>query len=395
MARMISGLGDWIFLIAMPLYIFDITKSTIATGSMFIIQMLPRLLFGSIAGTFVDKRNKKWTLVIVDVVRAVALALLFFVPSGQLWAFLVIAFIQNLVGTLFIPAHRSLLVATISRERLVEANSITVVSDNIIRIIGPSIGGALLGIAGVEIAIATEIFSYMISSVLLSLVAVKSSQQKGVETSLKQKWLEFWGNWWNGLKVVGTNQLYSTIFLMFSFIWLAQGMINVLFVPYVINEMGQTSVEFGWIESVQGIGGLIGGYLLLKLNKKVAPFPLIISSLLASGGFALLQFNIPILFFVFIMNAFLGITDVISSVRLETLLQEQVPENYMGRIFGAYNTLMALTMLIGMSIASFLGEMMGTVMLLNISALLFFLTGIVGYRALKQNMKVSRHGKND
>lgn len=50
---MISGLGDWIFLIAMPLYIFDITKSTIATGSMFIIQMLPRLLFGSIAGTFV------------------------------------------------------------------------------------------------------------------------------------------------------------------------------------------------------------------------------------------------------------------------------------------------------------------------------------------------------
>lgn len=182
---------------------------------------------------------------------------------------------------------------------------------------------------------------------------------------------------------------------MFSFIWLAQGMINVLFVPYVINEMGQTSVEFGWIESVQGIGGLIGGYLLLKLNKKVAPFPLIISSLLASGGFALLQFNIPILFFVFIMNAFLGITDVISSVRLETLLQEQVPENYMGRIFGAYNTLMALTMLIGMSIASFLGEIMGTVMLLNISALLFFLTGIVGYRALKQNMKVSRHGKND
>ncbi|KIO64863.1 hypothetical protein B4065_2695 [Caldibacillus thermoamylovorans] len=392
---MISGLGDWIFLIAMPLYIFDITKSTIATGSMFIIQMLPRLLFGSIAGTFVDKRNKKWTLVIVDVVRAVALVLLFFVPSGQLWAFLVIAFIQNLVGTLFIPAHRSLLVATISRERLVEANSITVVSDNFIRIIGPSIGGALLGIAGVEIAIATDIFSYMISSVLLSLVAVKSSQQKGVETSLKQKWLEFWGNWWNGLKVVGTNQLYSTIYLMFSFIWLAQGMINVLFVPYVINEMGQTSVEFGWIESVQGIGGLIGGYLLLKLNKKVAPFPLIISSLLASGGFALLQFNIPILFFVFIMNAFLGITDVISSVRLETLLQEQVPENYMGRIFGAYNTLMALTMLIGMSIASFLGEMMGTVMLLNISALLFFLTGIVGYRALIQNMKVSRHGKND
>lgn len=278
-----------------------------------------------------------------------------------------------------------------------EANSITVVSDNIIRIIGPSIGGALLGIAGVEIAIATDIFSYMISSVLLSLVAVKSSQQKqkGAEISLKQKWLEFWGNWWNGLKVVGTNHLYSTIFLMFSFTWLAQGMINVLFVPYVINEMGQTSVEFGWIESVQGVGGLIGGYMLLKLNKKIAPFPLIISSLLASGGLALLQFNIPILFFVFIMNAFLGITDVIYSVRLETLLQEQVPENYMGRIFGAYNTLMALTMLIGMSIASFLGEMMGTVMLLNISALLFFLTGIVGYRALKQNMQVLRHGKND
>lgn len=42
-ARMVSGLGDWIFLISMPLYIFHITESTLATGSASMVQMIPRL----------------------------------------------------------------------------------------------------------------------------------------------------------------------------------------------------------------------------------------------------------------------------------------------------------------------------------------------------------------
>ena len=50
----ISMIGDWVLFVALPFYIYALTGSTLATGIMFIVQTLPRLFFGSVAGVFVD-----------------------------------------------------------------------------------------------------------------------------------------------------------------------------------------------------------------------------------------------------------------------------------------------------------------------------------------------------
>src|SRR5699024_3234738 len=184
------------------------------------------------------------------------------------------------------------------------------------------------------------------------------------------------------IKISRQNHLFLIIFWVLSITWLAQGMINVLFVPYVLDIMGQSSVEFGWIESAEGAGGLIGGYLLLKLNKKVKPFPLIMSSLLLTGFMFFLMFNLPYLLVVLVLNALLGIPNIMFSVRLETLLQEHTPDDYLGRVFGSYNTMVSLATLAGMAVASIL-NFAGTVLLLNLTAVLFIALGCVFYRYLR------------
>lgn len=387
-ARQTSALGDWILLIVLPLYIHNLTGSTIATGTMFITQMTPRLFFGSIAGTIVERLNKKWTLVFTDLIRGIILCGLFVIPADHLWVFFLIVFIQNMIGTVFMPAHRSLMVDIVEREHIVDANSITIVSDNIIRLVGPSLGGALLGIGGLHISIAIDILSYIISSILISLITlsvVKQAESKEKST-LMVKWLKFWNDWWKGIKIVRKNQLFLVIFWMSSITWLAQGMINVLFVPYVLDVMGESSVEFGWIESAEGVGGLIGGYLLLKLNKKVNPFPLIMISLLLTGIMFLFMFNLPYLLIVLILNVLLGVPNIIFSVRLETLLQEHVPEDYLSRVFGSYNTMIALATLAGMALATIF-NFIGTVLLLNLTAVLFIAVGILLYRPLRHKLR--------
>src|SRR6202140_1528925 len=54
----ISMVGDWVLFVALPFYIYALTGSTLATGIMFIVQTLPRLFFGSVAGVFVDRWNR-------------------------------------------------------------------------------------------------------------------------------------------------------------------------------------------------------------------------------------------------------------------------------------------------------------------------------------------------
>src|SRR6201986_749013 len=63
---LISFVGDWVLLIALPVYIYDLTGSTLATGAMFIAQTLPRLLFGSLAGVFVDRWDRRWTMIVAN-----------------------------------------------------------------------------------------------------------------------------------------------------------------------------------------------------------------------------------------------------------------------------------------------------------------------------------------
>jgi MFS family permease len=59
--QIISMIGDWILFVALPFYIYSLTGSTLATGIIFIVQTLPRLFFGSVAGVFVDRWNRKYT----------------------------------------------------------------------------------------------------------------------------------------------------------------------------------------------------------------------------------------------------------------------------------------------------------------------------------------------
>src|ERR687896_2528980 len=78
----LSVVGDYFLFVALPFFVYERTGSALATGAMFVAETLPRLLFGSVAGVFVDRWDRKRTMVLADLSRALILLPLLLVAAG-------------------------------------------------------------------------------------------------------------------------------------------------------------------------------------------------------------------------------------------------------------------------------------------------------------------------
>src|SRR5215207_1908460 len=99
LAGLISLAGDWMLRIALPIYVYQLTGSALATSTMLIAGMLPDLLFGSIAGVFVDRWDRKRTMVICNLLLAIGLLPLLLVRSpGDVWIVYLVMAVEAVIA---------------------------------------------------------------------------------------------------------------------------------------------------------------------------------------------------------------------------------------------------------------------------------------------------------
>jgi MFS family permease len=95
---LVSMAGDWMLLVALPTYIYQLTGSALATGAMFTAGLLPNVLFGSAAGVFVDRWDRRRTMVVANLLLTISVLPLLIVPqTGWLWVVYAAAFSEHSV----------------------------------------------------------------------------------------------------------------------------------------------------------------------------------------------------------------------------------------------------------------------------------------------------------
>src|SRR3954469_11290201 len=106
---LVSAVGDWALMIALPFYLYGLTGSVLATGGMVIARTLPGLLFGSVSGVFVDRWDRRRTMILTDLARAAILLVIPLVHSADgIWIIYLAVFAQNTLSQFFDPAHSAL-----------------------------------------------------------------------------------------------------------------------------------------------------------------------------------------------------------------------------------------------------------------------------------------------
>jgi len=380
---LISETGDWFLLVGLPVWVLQVTGSSLVTATVFLVGLLPSLVVGPLAGVLVDRWDRRRTLVAVSLAEAAFLLPLLTVDGrGDLWVVYLVMAVEASLGQLNDPARNAMVPALVGRDDLVGANALIGLNGNLARLAGSPLGGILVELSGLPGLVIGDAVSFLLGAALLSLVRPRPlSPPTGPVSSPGVV-----GEWVEGLRVVAGDRGLRWGLVVDGLAAVAQGIFTVLFVLFVTRELGGDGADVGLLRGVQAIGGLVGGVLVVGLARRLEAGRLLGVSLLAFGLIDLAIWNGPVLttatWLYLGLFAAAGIPGIAFLTGLTALVQERTDDAYLGRVFatyyGSFNGLAG----VGMLLAGLLGDSVGVVAVLNGQAGLYLLAGLVAVATL-------------
>lgn len=359
--QIVSLLGDWFNLIASAILIAELTDSGLALGVLFTIRMLAPFVVAPIAGIFADRYNRKYLLIITDLVRAiVVLGFLFVQDANDIWLLYVLTVLLFGVSGFFSPARSAILPDITSPQELGTANTLGAASWSVMLAVGAAIGGLTTGLFGSQTAFIIDGFTFAISAGLLLKIRLPSSSSTAGEapTRVRLTALRYMLQH-PDLLIIAMHKAAISL-LMSSGLQVV--LVEISNSYFVIGVGGALSL--GMIYCINGIGSGIGPILARRwTGDRDTPLRISITVgyLIAVIGIAIMAplFNFEsVLLGGLVRSIGGGIVWVFST----QLLLQRAPNEIRGRIFGtefALFTLMggASSMIIGMLLDRFQIEM--------------------------------------
>jgi MFS family permease len=382
--RFVSALGDYVRYAALPFYVLNLTGSALATSTTFIVQILPELLFGSVAGVVVDRRDRRSVLIVTDLLRAVVLLPLLAVRSpGMVWVVYVVALLLSFI-TLFASARIALIPELVPEDELVSANATDAMGDNIARLVGPAIGGILLSTMGLSGVVIFDAATYACSGVCVMFVRGRRSKKTvaGAAAIRPPGGTGLWSDWLEGLRLLKGERALALLFLVMTISTLGESLITVLFVVFARDEFQASSSDYGWLVSARGLGGIIGTLLVDRLSLRFAAHRLFAVGLTGTGVIFALMCIAPSLWVLMALHVIIGIPGLMWIVSVSALFQARTPAAFRGRIFGTYVNVRTATMLTGMGLGASLGDALGATPFIAMGAVLYTLAGVLAFQVL-------------
>ena len=384
-AGLVSWLGNYALFIALPVYVYETTGSTLTTAVSVMAGALPRILVSQVAGVLVDRSDYRRTLLFANLTLCGATLSFLPVLGGAWWALLPVIVIQASLGEFLGPAENALLPLLVSEKQLASANSLNALNNYLARLFGPVLGGFLLAFTGFEAVIVMDALSYALAALLLIWVKAPLVKRKvALQTNPYQRWF---AEWTQGLCFMRSSPLLTLSLIAVALVGLGEGFISTLLVPFVEIMLAGGGLELGYIFSAQALGGVVGGFLLTAFADRVRPERLLAWGGVVSGVLLLAIFTYPLLYPVlwlaFVLTALAGIPLTLWNTAQLTLLQTESAPELRGRVFSAYFAMFSLTQLVGMGLSGYLGERVG-VWVIGVDAVTYLLSGLVAVVVMRR-----------
>ncbi len=399
-----TQIGGNMVVYGLTVLIYSATKSNSAVSLLLLTFLAPAVFFSAIAGVYVDRLDRRVILIVTNLLRAVFFALVY-IASGNVLAIFVLNIAISTVTTFFAPAEAAMIPVLVERKQLLAANGLFTFTQNAAFALGFALLGPLVvNLAGPEALILIVAALYLVASVFTIILPSVPGTKSGLAASDA---------------VSGTGQAVATILkelregfgyirahrnITWSLVYLGVtasliGVLGVLGPAFASDALGLAPKDFVVVVLPLGMG-IVTGILLLNNYGKFFPrrrvmegglvgLGVLLTALAAAGPITrflqraetLSPVNVSgmvsLLAVVVGIGFLAGIAYALVAIPAQVGLQEELPEEVRGRVFGVLNMLVSVASFVPIIIVGPISDLVGTTFVLLAVGLLVTCTGVV------------------
>ncbi|MFD8673966.1 MFS transporter [Streptomyces seoulensis] len=333
LSRAVSGLGSAITTVALPVLVFQESRSPLLVSLVAAAGTLPYLAFGLIAGAVADRTDRRTLMIVTDCLSALSLAS---IPAA--WALgiltvtqvVVVAFLSSSLSLFFDAGVYGFVPDIVGKDKLTQANSAIYGAETVVRIAGNAVAGVLIALTSPVGTLALDALSFACSALFIRAVtnvasrpADSGSKRPGFRESVTE-----------GLRFLAGHRTLRTMTVVGTLQSFSGGAIVGQLVVFADRALGihGSDGRIGLLYMAWSAGGIGGSLLLPRLREHFDAFQLLLGVLPIGALLGLLVVFTTDWRISLVALAAWGTAYLVVLVNTMTYSQEVTPAELQGRV---------------------------------------------------------------
>jgi MFS family permease len=378
-----SVLGDAITHVALTWYVYERTRSAAALGWLMLCYTGPVIVGGLLAGSLLDRFDRRMVIVVDNLVRGVGVALipmLYAVGQLALWHIYAVAALYGLLMMISLAGGPALIPALVRGDQLATANALEMLSFTLGGVIGPVLAGLLIAWVGAPNVVLIDVASYFTYAFLLARVGAIGARQE--RSKLDQPAYHLG----HAVQLLLKNKVLLATTCMFMAFNIGSGFYSVWLPILSDQRLGGGSKLYGILLGVLACGEVAGALVAGgRTFRRSLGVLICFAQALAGAALGIVLIG-PSVWSAALGLALFGAFSAPLTIWAQTLRMQIIPEQLRGRMFALLRTLMQSGNPLGGAVAGLLLPVLGMTTMIALSALVAGVPGLLGYQvaALRQ-----------
>ena len=349
--QVISQVGDGLAKVALLWFVYELTGSALKMTAVGLLQTVPPLVLGPLAGVYIDRVPKRAAMIVMDTMRAVlliAIPLLYGAGLLNLTGLYVLVFVISVFSTAYGPALNAAIPLMVKQDQLTSANAFIQSSVTVGQLVGPAVSGILISLIGPQNVLYVNAVTFLVSALCKIPVRIQSTRAEGTHLSVRSM-------------VRDLRQGFRFVFVQHRVLLLLMVVASLSFMGstgfvYLLPVIGKQilhvdAVQLGWLWSSLGLGILLTTvWLAVQEEAHFCRQLWVIAGSALIGGIAVFGLDAsPSISIAVVLVAAIGGNSGLVTPIISASLQQMTPKELLARVFGVFNTGTMASAMLGMT----------------------------------------------
>jgi MFS family permease len=338
----LARVGDFIYLVAINILVFQLTGSAAAVAGLWVIGPVVNLLTKFWTGSFIDYRSKRKIMIISYIARALFICCIPF--SSTIWFIYFVLTLLSIAQSFFIPSSMTYTTQLIQKEIRKRFNSFNSLTSSGAFIIGPAIAGALILVTSVNVTLMITSVSFLLAAILLFLLPETDNYGENIAPSLSFNQIK--EDFTVSITFMRKNSYVALVYVFFLATTIFAFAMDTQEVVFTQRVVGLSEMDYSLLISITGIGSIVGAILVSVFSKGISIRLLIATGIIMQTiGYIIYAFSWS---FFTIATGFiiLGFFNTFLNTGIVTFYQNNIPVDRMGRVTSIFQLLQSSVQII-------------------------------------------------